>query len=132
MTLFDLVFTIGGVLILVAIGIVWSDVCIRMLQTAVNNLTADHGPGLIGQIQEFVDTAPPEQEYKQHPEPVPNVEFAEDHVQHVDYLLWAFETDEAVRTCVVAEMRGNTPPQWAIDEADTGRIVYTTRDGDGK
>lgn len=56
-----------------------------------------------------------------HPEPAVAPEFGDDEVQHVDYILWSHGADSALRARVKAELRGETPPTWAVADGDGGR-----------
>jgi ABC-type Zn2+ transport system substrate-binding protein/surface adhesin len=53
-----------------------------------------------------------------HPEPVEDVEFSEEHIDHLNYLLWSHGASEDLRARVTAELNGVEPGEWAIKQDD--------------
>jgi hypothetical protein len=51
----------------------------------------------------------------EHPEPVEEADLTDDQIQHVDYLLWSHGAANDLRARVEAELRGERPPEWAVD-----------------
>ena len=51
-----------------------------------------------------------------HPEPPDEAEdLTNEQLEQVAYVLWEHGADEAMRARVTAELRGEEPPEWAVD-----------------